>query len=404
MTVNNIKIRQNNRTGEASFGATIIAAICIVIYLFALVQATVRVYLSIDNQKVTADMEFRQIADIALIAGSHGFMNEAFVETLYNALLFNNTIEALIISGPDGEYAFERQKDHAVTWVNNSPRFIKKFGFARQAHFRPLPLPNLRNVNIHGIARTFDYVEITKILKETLILILIGFTLAFFTMLIQLLRTKPAEILAQSLPEEKQENETAAQAEQTEKIVEKAEEPVSIIALNGPKGLYSPRSNIGWEEYTNDRLNSELHRCASTEKDLTLLAIDFEENLNDVQFRQAAEEVVSFFTSRDLLFERGKQGINVICPGIDLETGLDKAQKFQSRIKEKIFFNHRADDCIFIGLSSRAGRLLNASRLLMETNEALLRAKTDRDTSIIAFKSNLDKYRKFIASQSPGRS
>jgi len=173
---------------------------------------------------------------------------------------------------------------------------------------------------------------------------------------------------------------------------------------SGPKGLYSPRSHIGWEEYLFDRLNSELHRCASTEKDLTLLMLEFKDNISSYQFKEAAQEAVSLFTSRDLLFEKGEQGITVIMPGVDLEIGLSKAQKFQHRIKEKLFAKNSPNDCIYIGLSSRAGRLMNSERMLLETNEALQKAKTDRDTSIIAFKSDLEKYRKFIASQTPAHS
>jgi len=195
-----------------------------------------------------------------------------------------------------------------------------------------------------------------------------------------------------------------------EPIRERASDPVRYSAEDttgegtGPKGLYSPRSHIGWEEYLFDRLNSELHRCASTEKDLTLLMLEFKDNISSYQFKEAAQEAVSLFTSRDLLFEKGEQGITVIMPGVDLEIGLNKAQKFRNRIKEKLFAKSNSDDCIYIGLSSRAGRLMNSERMLLETNEALQKAKTDSDTSIIAFKSDLEKYRKFIASQNPAHS
>jgi len=131
--------------------------------------------------------------------------------------------------------------------------------------------------------------------------------------------------------------------------------------------------------------------------------LEFKEKITNYQFKDAAREAASLFTSRDLLFEKGEQGITVIMPGVDLENGLDKAQKFQLRIKEKLFSNNK-DDCAYIGLSSRAGRLMNAERMMLETNEALNKAKADRDTSIIAFKSDLEKYRKFIASQNPARS
>jgi hypothetical protein len=434
-----MKMQHENKAGETSVIGTVVAAICIVIYLLSLVQAAVRFYLSIDQQKIQADYEFRSAGDIVASAGMRRFMDDHFIASINDALASSKTIEAVIINGPDAEYAFEKQRGNAVTWINNSPRFINKFSFNTQEFYRAFPFENMPNVSIQAAVRVFNYSEISKILKETLIFILIGFTLAFFTMLLQLLignghteenedaslfkhEFAPVNIRVQEpvnirVQEPVNVNVQPISVNVQEPVHAPMHEPVSETASErepisyteekteaGPKGLYSPRSNIGWEEYLYDRLNSELHRCASTEKDLTLIMMEFKDKLNNHQFKEAADEAVSLFTSRDLLFEKDEQGISVILPGVDLENGLSKAQKFHNRIKEKLFFNHKADDCIYIGLSSRAGRLLDAERMLLETNEALQKARADRSTSIIAFKSNLDKYRKFIASQNPAHS
>jgi GGDEF domain-containing protein len=166
-----------------------------------------------------------------------------------------------------------------------------------------------------------------------------------------------------------------------------------------PKGLYSPRSNIGWEEYTKERLDSELHRCSATEKDLTLILIEFADITNDLMYKLTAEEAVTFFSSRDLLFEYGELGILVILPGNDVDTGISKSERFYQRILEKFPNNRFTDSSLSIGLSSRSGRLINADRLMMETRQAQLKAKEDPNTSIIAFKSDPERYRAFIASQ-----
>ena len=68
--------------------------------------------------------------------------------------------------------------------------------------------------------------------------------------------------------------------------------------------------------------------------------------------------------------------------------------RFQSLIESP------ADLCI--GLSSRSGRLIDADRLIFETNEALEKALTDPSSNIIAFRSNPEKYRAYIASQGKG--
>jgi len=391
---------KTKRKSTGIFGA-IIAAICIIIYIFALIQAGVRIYFSVEERRMAAEKEFSNIVIIAQSAGAQSFMDAQFIETINRALSANRSIEALIISGPEGEYAFERQKGYAVAWANNSPRFINRISFLNENYYRPLQIRDLRNVNIRAVAGAFNFDEISKILKETLILILGGLAIAFFTMLLQLLIGKPDEKYAEvKMPSPEQYvRETPKQFEQTQ--FKEKEEPVvvrNIVAEkeSEPKGLYSPRSNIGWEEYTKDRLNSEIHRCSSTEKDISLILIEFADITNDLMYKLAAEEAISFFSSRDLLFEYGKLGILVILPGIELGTGISKSEKFYQRIVKK-FPNKNPSLCI--GLSSRSGRLIDADRLMLEAQEALSKAKRDTKSPIIAFKSDPEKYRAFIASQ-----
>jgi GGDEF domain-containing protein len=381
------------KSGDSSFnGGSIIAAICIVIYLFAMVQGAVRLYLSTDRQKLTAELEFNQIADLALSASMHGFMSDRYVQIMNNALLSTKSLEALIITGTEGGYAFEKKSGHAINWVNNAPRFINKFSFSNQNLYRPLPLPDIRNANIKAVASAVDFAGFIGILKQTLLLIIVGLAVSFFTMIIQLLTAK-AEKPKGDVIHASQGSQKTANAESF-----KEAQPANI-SDGQPKGLYSSRSNIGWEEYTQDRLDSELHRCASTEKDLALIHMEFSAITNDLMFMQAAEEAVNFFTSRDLLFESGDQGMIVILPGIGLDTAIGKAEKFYQRITEKFPNSFGTESSLNIGLSSRSGRLINGDRIILEANEALKKAKRDFKTSIIAFKSDPDKYRKFISRQ-----
>ena len=230
-------------------------------------------------------------------------------------------------------------------------------------------------------------------LKETILLILIGFSISFFAILLLFLTGKQT---ASANDDKAPDSVDAVPAEDPGDDIE---DDIEIKDTeSGPKGLYSARSNIGWEEYTKDRLDSELHRCSSTEKDLTLMLMDFAGITNDTMYRQAAEEAVAFFTSRDLLFEYGKYGICTILTGVSLETGFSKAEKFYQRISQK-FPDSKNASGLRIGISSRSGRLLNADRLMMEVTEALNKAKKDPKSSIIAFKSDLDRYRTFIAAQ-----
>jgi GGDEF domain-containing protein len=380
---------KNKKSGNSS-GGSIIAALCIVIYLFALVQGAVRVYLSIDERKTTAEQEFSNIAELAVRVGNQGFMDTRFNNTINNALTATKSLEALIITGPDGGNAFEKKSEHekesghAIEWVNNEPRFKNKFYFFNENLYKPLAISDVRNANIKGIASAFDYAEFIKIMKETLFLILIGFAVSFFTLLIQSLLGKGNKSESLFVPIVKP---------------EKSSRVIKDLEPSGPKGLYSSRSGIGWEEYLKDRLDSELHRCSSSEKDLALLIMDFADIGEEKIYRQAAEEAVTFFTSRDLLFESGENGITVILPGTTFETAVAMSEKFYKRITERFPQSFTEAYGLCIGLSTRSGRLCNANRLILEAAEALKKAKSDSKTPIIAFKSDPDKYRAFISSQ-----
>ena len=374
-------------------GGSIIAAACIVIYMFALIQGAVRIYMSIEQRKVTAEQEFDRIVSLAHSAGNQGFMDQNFIRTMNSALTSSKSIEALIITGADSGYTFEKQEGHAISWVNNSPRFNSKFSFLKQDLYRPLSIPDVRNANIKAVAGAFDYDEITKILKETLIIILAGFALAFFTMLLQLLVKKPFRGQMVNVKSGGQKTKPVRIFEEEQNVFPETETP--------PKGLYSERTNIGWEEYIKDRLDSELHRCSSAEKDLSLILAEFINITNDDMFKTITETAVNFFTSRDLLFEYGRWGIAVLLPGNVLDDSIAKSEKFYQRITDKFpgSFSHGSGTKLCIGLTSRSGRLLSADRLMLEAREALKKAKNETRTSIIAFKSDPEKYRAFIAAQ-----
>ena len=174
---------------------------------------------------------------------------------------------------------------------------------------------------------------------------------------------------------------------------ETAEAPAEAA---GPRGLFSPESSIGWEEYTRDRLTDELHRCASTEQDLVVMFVECGEKVPCTPefYNRLAAETVRFFNMRDLIFEKGKRGVSVIIPGIDLDQGIAKAGEFHSRILNKLADGFGAKTDLRIGLSSRSGRLIDSDRLLFESAGAL--EKAGKGEPVVAFRSDPGKYREFI--------
>ena len=167
---------------------------------------------------------------------------------------------------------------------------------------------------------------------------------------------------------------------------------------SAPNGLYSPRSNLGWEAYTQDRLASELHRCASSEQDLVVLLMECGEGVNcdAVLYKKIADEAVGQFNLHDLTFENGSSGITVIIPNCGLDQGISMAEAFHARLFKSCYESFHSKNDFLTGISSRSGRLIEADRLLLEAGKALEKAKVDAGSPIVAFKSDPEKYREYV--------
>jgi hypothetical protein len=185
-----------------------------------------------------------------------------------------------------------------------------------------------------------------------------------------------------------------------------AEERISATREDGkasvpPKGLYSPASGLGWEQYLAERLNAELSRAASFEQDLVLLEVSHTGISRDSSaYRLITKTFLEFFNFRDLTFELGDSGFAVIHPNIDADHALHMAEVFLKKVTGLLRQEGSQDYLkLFMGLSSRSGRLVDASLLLMEASAALKKARNEGDSRIVAFKADPNKYRAFVAAK-----
>jgi GGDEF domain-containing protein len=167
-------------------------------------------------------------------------------------------------------------------------------------------------------------------------------------------------------------------------------------------GLYAPVSRLGWESYLTERLDAELARSASFEQDLSLLFVVYDGmNRDSKTYPTVAKSLLDFFTFRDLAFERGEDGFSVILPNIDIDSALRMAEEY---LKKLTFLLRDYRDPleflpVFMGLSSRAGRLVDSARIDQEASAAIQKAREDRDSHIVAFRPDPDKYRLFLSSK-----
>jgi len=305
---------QAKNSTKTSVIGIIVACICIIIYMGVLVYVIIGINANMNQRRLVAEQEFYDIVDLANSAGLLSFMDESFNDIILNALRRSVAIEGLIITGPNGEEGFEKEQGRALTWVNNSPRFRNRFDFSRQPYFQQLRIQGLRNVNIMAVAGAFDYTEISRILKQALLPVILSLVLAFFTLLMSFLRRKP-----DSRQKEKKAAEPAREAPKQ----------------HAPRGAYSERGRIVRQENTESRLTEELRRCAEAGQDLSFIAMEFKPAVDDPTYARFAADTARFFSSRDFICEKGERGISVICPGLNLDAGFLNAGEFHTRVMGK---------------------------------------------------------------------
>ena len=371
-------------SGRTSKVSSVIATLCIMIYVVAVVFGVVRVVVDIGERRNLANREFEALASSASsYAMFLGFLSNEYQESIRDFLVRSHTLMGVIITSPIGDFSVERGTRSNIIRAGDSPRFRTGTGFQSQPLFRHLNVEGHSNVSIEVIYNNISNAFLIRVLRDTLLAVLAALAMAFITLIVELT----------------QKNRLHAVAPNRAEPEPRAKPPIPTAeGEDNPHGLFTARGNIGWESYTHDRLSSELHRCASFEQDLVFIAMEFycEEAISDSLYNQFANEAVTFFTMRDLIFERGEKGISIIIPSTALEQGMAKSEEFRNRIAAKMPESFGGRDKLYMGLSSRSGRLIEAERLIMEAATALEKTQEEPVSHMVAFKSDPEKYRKFI--------
>lgn len=415
------------KSSKISLISGIVACICIIVYLGSIVFAGIRVYTGVADRRILASREFSNLAKLSAAIGTLGGLNDSFKETITNEILHSKTLQGVIFSGSRGEYAFERDPETIITWNRDSPSFKFQFGLSKVPLSQSLKMGN-QVVTLQAVYTYIDYELLITILKRTLLVVLATLCLALFTLIFQFLLANPTynadtkeESSFTDIPhtdktsryEDKYEDKKDdTQEEQLVAGLEKDILPprtTPIPPVPVPEetiGLYGSRSYIGREIHAQERLIAELKRCTSFGQDLVLMAIEMQgsEQPVDKEFRFLADEAVKLFLRRDLIFEKGDRGIMVILPSIDLDQGFTKSEKFFNRIVTKYAETFENKVELYIGLSSRVDRAIDAERLIFEVSGALKKSKEDPASPIVAFRSDPEKYKAFIAAQNKSRS
>ena len=142
------------------------------------------------------------------------------------------------------------------------------------------------------------------------------------------------------------------------------------------------------------RLENEINRAISSEMDISIFVIKLTnlERSSDLSIK-VCNYLTDQFKFRDLLFEYKDDCIVAIENGADLDAALSLADKLHEDITNIL---RGTDSKCFMGISTRSIRMISAQRFLKEADEALQHAQDDEASPIIAFRADVEKYRKYM--------
>ncbi|MCX7655841.1 MAG: hypothetical protein N2Z76_04890 [Treponemataceae bacterium] len=395
---------------------------CTLMYALTLTFSGIKIFQDIQERSRKGEAEFLDLAARTSGAAVYGFLSEPFQETIRDFLASSQILKAVLITGPNGvEFAYEKERGY-IDWTAG-PVFAPSFPLVLPPLSAPLRVEGIRNVVLLAQGEYLDRSFISQILLLSLIVITAALLLAIVSYILEKnlslaqeteshnfspeqegappVVSSPEESLSSPItssdPEDLFEIPRLDLSEEDISATEKEDTPHSPVhkAQETEPLLYTPHTGVSWESHLEERLTAELHRSASFDQDLALLIIEAPE-VQEEELPLLAEKIVGFFTFRDMVFEWGTQGFSVILPNIDLDHAFKMADEFHTKLYKDPDTRHIR---IAIGITSRSGRLVEASRLRREAEEALRKAKQEEIHPIVAFKSDPDKYRAYLKKQ-----
>jgi GGDEF domain-containing protein len=186
--------------------------------------------------------------------------------------------------------------------------------------------------------------------------------------------------------------------------IEKPKTEIEGIADIGLEPQTTSDSILLHEDGFENRLQTELERSIASKSDLSVFFVVHDDLTPAVpEYTAFADAVKQAAGAEGIAFERGRSGFAVILPGADSQRALHIARSLFDRLDflsggdpgELLFLP------LFLGITSRSGRTIDAKSLIAEAEAALKHARDETDSHIVAFKPDPEKYRAFV--QSRGR-
>lgn len=184
-------------------------------------------------------------------------------------------------------------------------------------------------------------------------------------------------------------------------FAEEIHEEPSLAENNAAQvGLFDEKTGFGWEQYMPTRLDSELIRAASSEQDLALFTVRIPGiDWTTPEGKETASIIKDWVKFNDLVFDYGSDGFTAIFQNQNTDAALAEAEKTHTEIVSVLKRANSSAETPFVGISTRSLRLISGKRLFNESEQALFHAMEDKDSPIVAFRVNPDKYRSYLAGE-----
>ena len=174
---------------------------------------------------------------------------------------------------------------------------------------------------------------------------------------------------------------------------EQMEEPPAAKAAG------APRTGPAWADHLEARLKAELDRAGSGDQELACARIRIDEPFADAKLplvhAAIAQLLRGSFRLHDMIFETGNDSYTVLLPDTEVDAAVRQLEEFRVRCAGTT--TEGRTRTVSIGVSTRAGRLLDAATLLAEADTALAKAGREGGNQVIGFRADPSRYRASVS-------
>jgi GGDEF domain-containing protein len=158
------------------------------------------------------------------------------------------------------------------------------------------------------------------------------------------------------------------------------------------------RPDQSWLDYLEPRLQSELSRARSSDLDLALARIRLDASHGDVRLPLVIAEMTRIiresFPLHDMIFESGDDSCTILVPDTEIDAAVHALDELRNRISVTPLEGRNRT--ISVGVSSRAGRLIDGRTLLEEANVSLAKASREGGNQVIGFRADAARFRETL--------